>query len=291
MNGPVLVTGGAGSVGRLVVNRLLKNGHTVRVFDLPSLDFGGLEGKDNVQIVKGDITRQTTVAAAVEGVRAVVHLAALLPPVSERDRTQTFRVNVEGTRLISEELARLGSTALFVFSSSVSTFGDTSKEDPPVMVDHPQTALDVYAESKIAAEKCLRELYPAAVILRISGVAVSSIQEPPEVWPFMADQRIEFVHRDDVVTALCAAAIEDAAKGMDFIIAGGPSWRLAGGAYVKDYYDILGVPIEDADFQDLAGWCDWYDTEDSEALFHYQSTPYSNHIGRIEKELGRLMAQ
>ena len=46
---------------------------------------------------------------------------------------------------------------------------------------------------------------PEAVILRISGISMPSIQSPPEVWPFMADQRIEFIHRDDVVTALCAA--------------------------------------------------------------------------------------
>ena len=41
--GTVLVTGGAGSLGKCVAQRLCKEGYTVRVFDLPRMDFTGLE--------------------------------------------------------------------------------------------------------------------------------------------------------------------------------------------------------------------------------------------------------
>ena len=53
MKNPILVTGGAGSVGRLVVEKLLHESHSVRILDLPSLDFSRLEGKAGVEIVRG----------------------------------------------------------------------------------------------------------------------------------------------------------------------------------------------------------------------------------------------
>lgn len=288
---PVLVTGGAGSVGKRVVQRLCKEGYTVRVFDLPNMDYTGLEGVEGIEVLRGDITQLTSVHQAVEGVSAVIHLAALLPPASEQHRELTFAVNVEGTTRVAEALKRTNPDAPLVFSSSVSTYGDTTGVKPPVMVDHPQQALDIYAESKIAAEGSLRESYPNTVILRISGVSVPSIQSPPEVWPFMADQRLEFIHRDDVVTALCAAAMVGGTSGQVFNIAGGVTWRTTGRAYIKDYYDLLGVPIEEAHFQEHPGWCDWYDTEESQRVLRYQSISYQAYLGQLRGEIEKMMQQ
>lgn len=287
--GPVLITGGAGSVGKRVAQQLCEEGYTVRVFDLPNMDYTGLEGAEDIEVLRGDITQLTSVHQAVEGVSAVIHLAAILPPASEQHRELTFAVNVEGTARVAEALKRANPDAPLVFSSSVSTYGDTIGVNSPVMVDHPQQALDIYAESKIAAGRSLRESYPNAVILRISGIAVPSVQSPPEVWPFRVDQRIEFIHRDDVVRALCAAVSVEGAKGHVFNIAGGVTWRTTGRAYVKDYYDLLGVPIEEARFQKHPGWCDWYDTEESQRVLRYQNTSYQAYLDQLRGEIEKMM--
>ena len=97
MSGPILITGGAGSVGRSLVARCRADGHTVRVFDLPVCDFTGLEGEPGIEVVQGDITQMATVTQAVQGVSAVMHLAAILPPASERNRERTLAINVDGT--------------------------------------------------------------------------------------------------------------------------------------------------------------------------------------------------
>jgi len=285
----VLVTGGAGSLGRCVAQRLCREGYTVRVFDLPSMDFTGLEEDGDFEILRGDITRSAAVQQSVEGVSAVIHLAALLPPASERRHELTFAVNVEGTIRIAKALKKANPDAPLVFSSSVSTYGDTTGDKLPVTVDHSQQALDIYAKSKIAAERSLRESYPDAVILRISGISVPSIQSPPEVWPFMADQRIEFIHRDDVVTALCNAVSMKEAKGHVFNIAGGATWRTKGKTYVKDYYDLLGVPIEEARFQERPGWCDWYDTKESQRILRYENTSYQAYLDQLRAEIEKMM--
>jgi nucleoside-diphosphate-sugar epimerase len=289
MSGPVLITGGAGSVGRILVSQLRQDKRAVRVFDLPSMNYAGLEGVDEIEVIKGDITDADTVRRAVDGVEAVIHLAAILPPASERDRAKTFAVNVDGTTHIIRALESLAPRAALVFSSSVSTYGDTTQEPPPVQVSHVQRAIDVYAESKIVGEQVLRDSRTSWVILRIAGIAVPAFQEPPAVWPFMPDQRVELVHRDDVVTAIYHAATAPAARGRIFNIAGGATWQVTGGEYVGRLYDLLGVSPEEAVFRTSPGWVDWYDTQESQQLLSYQNTPYGTFLAQIEAEIARLM--
>lgn len=293
MSGPILITGGAGSVGRLLVARCRADGHAVRVFDLPVCDFTGLEGEAGIEIIKGDITAASTVATAVQGTEAVLHLAALLPPVSEANRERTFSINVEGTANIVQAMESVAPQAVLVFSSSVSTYGDTTADPPPVDTDHAQTALDIYAESKIAAECLIRDASVEAVILRIAGITVPELQEPPQVWPFTADQRLEMVHRDDVVTALYQALVTPEARGKTLNIAGGTTWQTTGQQYVQDLYDLLGVPIELAAFrgQDEPGWVDWYDTDISEQLLHYQQHAYATYLDTIRQQVEQLLAE
>lgn len=291
MNGPILITGGAGSVGRRLVQRCREGGHTVRVFDLPVCDFSGLEGEAGIEVVKGDITDAATVAQAVDGVGAVMHLAALLPPASEANRDRTFAINVEGTATIIRAMEAGAPDAVLVFSSSVSTYGDTTAEAPPVRVTHPQTALDLYAESKIASEQLVREAPVASVVLRIAGIAVPVLQEPPEVWPFTAEQRLEMVHRDDVVLALYKALVTPEARGQTLNIAGGSTWQTTGQQYVADHYELIGVPIEMAAFRgaDEPGWVDWYDSEAAQKLLDYQQHSYETYLDTLRAEVARLL--
>ena len=291
MNGPVLITGGAGSVGRRLVDRLVDGGRRVRIFDLPFMDFSGLEDVREIEISKGDITNADTVAAAVSGVSAVIHLAALLPPNSERDREKTFAVNVGGTENIIRALEAGPSDAPLIFTSSISTYGDTSGEEPPVRTGHPQSAIDVYADSKIVAEARVRESSQSWVALRIAGIAVPAFMEPPSPWPFVAEQRVEMVHRDDVVDALYACVDNTVAENKIFNIGGGPTWQLKGEDYVRDFYDFMGAPMEDADYRESPGWVDWYDTEESQRVLSYQNRSYQHYSDEMHAIIEALMAE
>ena len=272
MSGPVLITGGAGSVGRQLVEMFAEAGRAIRVFDLPMMDFSGLEERDGIEIVRGDITDADGVKKAVEGADAVLHLAAILPPNSERNRDVTFRVNVGGTQNIIAAMESANPAARLVFTSSISTYGDTSAEEPPVTADHPQSAIDIYADSKIEGEKLIRESSLSNTIsLRIAGIAVPAFLEPPDPWPFMEDQRVEMVHRDDVADALFASADAAGDGHRVFNIGGGPTWQLYGRDYVKDFFEVMGAPVEMATYRDTPGWMDWYDTAESQAALGYQN--------------------
>ena len=290
MSKPILITGGAGSVGRQLAGMLLEDGKSVRIFDLPFMDFSGLEGEEGVEVVKGDITDAPAVSSAVAGVAGVLHLAAILPPNSEKDRDFTFRVNVDGTRNIVEGMKAGSPEATLVFTSSISTYGDTSGEEPPVTIEHQQGAIDVYADSKIAGEKIVISSEVNYVILRIASIAVPAFLEPPEPWPFTSEQRVEMIHRDDVADALRNAVDSGEAVGNVFNIAGGSSWRLTGKDYVEDFFNVMGAPVDMAVYREDPGWNDWYDTEESQRILRYQNRSYDYYCGQMKAIVDEMMA-
>ncbi len=291
MTAPVLVTGAAGSLGTWLVERLSSAELSIRAFDLSSVDFSGLEGRDNIEIVRGNITDKRAVASCVEGVGAVVHLAALLPPVSEDDSGLTHGVNVGGTANIVRALEEINPKATLVFGSSVSTYGDTSSESSPIRVGHRQHATDAYAASKIAGEALVRSSSLRTVVLRMAGIAVPAFLEPPEVWPFTPGQRVEMVHRDDAVDALFEAVNVPEAWDKVFNISGGATWQLSGRDYASDFYGFLGAPVGDAVYRDTAGWMDWYDTEESQEVLRYQSRSYEHYCTEMKDLVRSLIAK
>ena len=291
MSGAVLVTGGAGSVGRMLVEKLVADGQPVRIFDLPFMDFDGLEDRDGIDIVKGDITDAAQVSDALKGVNSVVHLAALLPPNSERDRDRTFGVNVGGTENIIKAMEAGAQDATLIFTSSISTYGNTMDEKPPVRVDHPQSAIDIYADSKIVGERMVRESSLNWIAMRIAGIMVPAFMEPPSPWPFVAEQRVEMVHRDDVVDALFASVGAPEAANKVLNIAGGPTWQIHGEDYARDFYGFMGAPFEDVDYRESPGWVDWYDTEESQRLLRYQNRSYQHYSDEMHAIVEALMAE
>jgi nucleoside-diphosphate-sugar epimerase len=230
------------------------------------------------------------VSKAAEGISGVLHLAAILPPNSEKNKEFTFKVNVDGTNNIVEAIKDSSPDATIVFTSSISTYGDTSAEGDPITIEQSQNAIDVYAESKIAGEKLLKESGANFVILRIASIAVPEFLEPPEPWPFTSEQRVEMIHRDDVADAIKNSVDSKDAIGKIFNIAGGDSWRLRGKNYVEDFFQVMGAPVEMAVYRDSTGWNDWYDTTESQRILSYQNRSYS-YYGDQMKEIIRDMME
>jgi len=286
----VLVTGGAGSIGVDLSRRLSEDGCLVRVLDLPVCDFSSIEGIDGVEVISGDITREDDLKKALSEVDTVVHLAALLPPKSEENEERTHLVNVHATQILVEMLKQIPSTHL-VFTSSVTTYGDTTKENPPIPATYAGKPKSIYARSKIEAEDIIRSSGCPYTILRISGISIPAFMEPPEVWPFIPDQRMEFISRNDVVTAIFQSIVRDQARGTVLNIAGGPSWQMKGRDYVQAIYDIMGVPAEEAVYQDSSGFFDWYDTSQSQKILRYQETPFPRFLQLLEHAVEAFMSE
>jgi UDP-N-acetylglucosamine/UDP-N-acetyl-alpha-D-glucosaminouronate 4-epimerase len=147
-----LVTGGAGFIGSHIAERLVRDGHTVRVMDDLS---SGYEGnlasiRDEIEFIEGDIRDAQVVNEAVKGTHVVFHEAALgSVPRSVADPVTTHQVNITGTLNVFLA-ARDAGVRRVVYASSSSVYGETpvlpKRED---MIPQP---LSPYALSKLAGE-------------------------------------------------------------------------------------------------------------------------------------------
>lgn len=154
----VLVTGGAGYVGSTLVPLLLAAGHRVRVVD--ALLHGGepllpVFADSAFEFVRGDLTSAGTVQAAVSGMDAVVHLAAIVgDPACARQPERAKAVNLDAS-LALLAAARDAGAKRFVFASTCSNYG--RMKDPSACVDETSelAPVSLYAETKVAMEKAL----------------------------------------------------------------------------------------------------------------------------------------
>jgi nucleoside-diphosphate-sugar epimerase len=280
----ILVTGGAGRLGYLVSKQLNETGHSVKVFDLPGVKWNHIEQLPDIIVQKGDITSKEDVLEACDGVKAVVHLAAILPPNSEKNKNLTHSVNVEGTVNL---LNCLDKGTVIIFASSISTYGITFKKTPPIKVSDPLVAHNNYSSSKILAENIIKESGIPYTILRIAPLSVADIVELPETIPYKDDQRVEFILVEDAANAIKNCVTSSSVTKEIFNIAGGSSWQMTGIEYIERFYKALGVDVDPV-FSSEYTAIDWYDTTKSLHLGYQRTTfnQFEKQLMRIGKELG-----
>jgi UDP-glucose 4-epimerase len=144
----VLVTGGAGFIGRRVVTALLNDGHEVTVVDLRAYP------DDGVRSVIGDLTDPQTVAKAVQpDTEVIIHLAAVTSVLkSVEDPVSTHRLNVDATARLLEQ-ARENEVHTFLLASTNAVVGNVGTATMTEAV--PLRPLTPYGATKAAAEMLL----------------------------------------------------------------------------------------------------------------------------------------
>ncbi|MFT4889639.1 MAG: UDP-glucose 4-epimerase [Halobacteriales archaeon] len=155
----VLVTGGCGYVGSALVPRLQTAGDVDRVTVLDTLENGSLGNlvgapiTDGFEFRQGDVREYADVEAAMAGVDAVIHLAA----INRRDssaagKAETYAVNLDGTWTVLEA-ARSNDVETVVYPSSCLVYGHADRPDDAAT----PTPFDPYTEATVEAERLLEE--------------------------------------------------------------------------------------------------------------------------------------
>ncbi len=154
-----LVTGGAGFIGSHIVERLVKDGHQVKVID--NLVAGNKENLasviDDIEFIEGDIRNLSLLQKIVKGVDYVIHQAALRSvPKSVENPLEYDEVNVHGTLNVFIA-ARDNGVKRVVYASSSSVYGD--QPTLPEREDMLPLLVSPYAASKLANEYYARCFY------------------------------------------------------------------------------------------------------------------------------------
>ncbi len=206
----VLVTGGAGFIGRHVVTALGREGARIRVLDLhPHPD-------PAVELVQGDLTDPEALAAACAGgVDAVVHLAAVTSVLrSVEQPEETYRTNVAGTHRLLAAARQAGARSL-VFASTNAVVGPMGQA--AITERSVPAPLTPYGATKAAGEM-LMSAATAAYGLRCAALRLTNVYG------------LGMQAKDSIVARLMRAARD----GEDFQVYGD-------GTQVRDYVNVADV--------------------------------------------------
>lgn len=195
----VLITGGAGFVGRHLVAASLARGWQVTATGRAAQPPAGFDTRARwcrAPALGPDANYEGLFA----GVDAVVHLAALVHDLAGRAPADAYhRANVEGTRALAVQ-ARAAGVSRFVLVSSVKAVAERS-DAGPLTSQTPPAPEDPYGCSKLAAEQLLAALWPAQGL---------SILRPPLVYgPCVGGNFLRLLHAIDKGRPLPLAMVDN----------------------------------------------------------------------------------
>jgi len=218
----VLVTGGAGYIGAHVSELLQENGYSVRIFD----DFSnGLDKrvKNFKDIFNGDITDREAVVKSMEGMDAVIHLAAKKAVgESVSNPLKYYTNNVGGTMNLLAAMS-LKKVNQLVFSSSAAVYSPSEKD--AIEESDPTDPLSPYGATKLLSEQLISKVGQA------EGFSTISLR----YFNVVGSKKVEFGDnsRDNLVPKVFAAFKEG--KSPEIY---GADYPTKDGTCIRDYIHV-----------------------------------------------------
>ena len=178
----ILVTGGAGYIGSVLVNKLIEQGHEVNVID--DLSNGFSENIDQrANFTKGSILDESNLNQALEGVEVVYHLAAKIRVEEGEAKPELYKkVNIEGTldlikACVDKKIKK------FIFASTAAVYGDP--EEFPVNENSKTNPVNVYGATKLEIDNYLeanaRKLGISSICFRFFNIG-GALKTKQGIW-------------------------------------------------------------------------------------------------------------
>lgn len=294
----VLVTGAFGNIGTGVVRHLLAAGHRVVAVDLhsPKTETVAAAFGDRVKVIWGNICDPTLWAHALSGVDAVIHMAAIIPPVSDRFPDRAVAVNQTATLELISQMEASPTARRLVFASSMVVAGhEQHLRTPPLRVDEEPRATDLYGKTKVEGERRLKASSLDWSILRIavcppSDIALGDASNFEAIFDTSAIGRVEVVHNDDAALAFANAIDCDGAIGKTLYVGGGEHCRSHALAFYNKVFTAMGfgpqVTAEVLRPGPPYFFGDWVDTTESQALLKFQRHGLDDILAELKSNVG-----
>lgn len=289
----ILVTGGLGGIGAYLAERALEEGYKVKILDIENKRTKNRAKSPKLkdaEIVYGNIIDYGDCLKCIWDVDTVCHLAAILHPKTEEVPDLAKKVNIEGTANIVKAIQTLNPNIHLIFSSSVSVFGHTQDRTPPITIDDPVNPTDIYTETKVKCEEIIENSeLKHWTILRFAEAAYLSIrmEDYNQMYMLPLDNRLEFVHVFDIVTACINAIRNEECYQKKFIIAGGKKNQMIWRDQLEILMKTLGMPIPPEEyFSKEPFYLDWYDTEESQRVLQFQERTFDDFVEDFKDLMG-----
>ena len=221
----VLVTGGAGYIGSVVTEQLVNDGHEVVVYD--NLSKGHRDAVvEGARLVEGDLLEAEKLRESLDGVEAVIHMAAFsLVGESVTAPAKYYHNNVVAGLVLLDAMRECGVKRI-VFSSTAATYGEP--EAQPIFESAPTNPTNPYGETKLAFERAMH-WYEGAYGLRYASLRY-----------FNAAGASEKCGEDhDPETHIIPITLQAAAGKRTHVEIYGEDYPTADGTCVRDYIHVI----------------------------------------------------
>ena len=168
----IIVTGGAGFIGKHLIKDLLDKGNTITIFD----NFSNSEEKSlvnfikrGVKVVNGDIRKFDEILKVTENQNTLIHLAAKIS-VSQSilNPSETFEVNVDGTKNVLEACKKNNIKKIIV-ASSAAVYGEGISKIK--LKENSETnPISPYGKSKLVMEQEIKNNDIDCIVLRFFNI-------------------------------------------------------------------------------------------------------------------------
>jgi nucleoside-diphosphate-sugar epimerase len=295
----ILLTGGSGTVGREVLKQLceIPDTYEITVFDIktPASVSYYRKFKNRISVVYGDISIRGEVSAVCSNKDMVIHLAAIIPPLADKEPLLAERVNVGGTLNLTECIRNQSPGAFFLYSSSISVYGDRCR-DPWIKVTDPliPSDRDEYARTKIIAEEVVKNSGLRFSIFRLTAIMGTDNHKPSALMFHMPlESKLEIATPADTGRAFVRAINKpDLLQGSTYNLSGGEFCRITYGEFINRSFQIFGLGKADFKNRSFAGrnfHCGFYtDGDVLNDILDFRRDSIDDYFDMVQKSISPL---
>jgi len=295
----ILLTGASGAVGKEVLRQLCNSDHKtdITVFDKKTYYSKSFFRKfgDKINVVFGDISVKNDISKVCSDKDIVIHLAAIIPPLADKNPSLTKAVNVAGTGNLVECIENQSPDAFLLYASSISVYGDRNS-NPWINVTDPllPSDRDEYARTKIEAENIVKNSRLRWSIFRLTAIMGVNNHKPSELMFHMPlESRMEIATTGDAGKAFIKAINHlDRLKGNIYNLAGGEKCRITYKDFLSRSFEIFGLGNLDFKENTFAGrnfHCGYYaDGDILNNILDFRRESIDDYFIYLEKNVSRI---
>ncbi len=293
----IVLTGASGTVGFEVLKQLyeLRKKYEITVFDVQSSKtikkFKPFENE--ITIVYGNINTESDLIKVSYNQDVVIHLAAIIPPLADDNPTLSHNVNVLGTQSLIKLLEVNSPSVFFVYSSSISVYGDRL-HTPMINVNDPliPSEGDEYAKTKLLAEDSIQNssldwtIFRLAAIMGGHKVSKLMFHQPLKT-------SLEIASPKDTARAFVNAIEKQAELSKRiFNLGGGANCRIVYEGFLAKSFEIFGLGKLDfapKTFAEKNFHCGYYEDGDVlNTILHFRKDDLNSYFEQEKKKVSPL---
>ncbi len=290
----ILLTGSTGGAGKATLKALYRLADKYKITALAtdkkknhkiSKPFS-----DRINFIFGDIRENELLEKISKNVDFVIHLAAIIPPLADDKPDLAYQVNTIGTKNLIDALERNSPNAFFLYTSSISVYGDRVKNPYIKVTDEIKPSeRDEYALTKIESERYLQKSKLNWSIFRLTAM-MGEHKMSKLMFHMPLDSGMEIITPKNVAKALVnAIEKEDQLSKRIFNFGGGEKMRLTYKELLEGSFKAFGMGklnFHKYAFATQNFHCGYYeDSKDLDEILHFQTEDLASYFKDLHKEI------